>query len=126
MHHRVTYYFPGSLFSEESTRTIDHRDPARAADDAPDGAFCFTLHDVEETPDLGPDFTVIPKPKNKTGRYYIGGEVFTVEQVEALDGDHDILAANMRCNGYEQVVRCRTGNWQPLEADDVVLEIAPR
>lgn len=91
---------------------------------APDSAFCFTIYDLEEAPDLGPDFTVRPKPKNETGRYYIGGDLFDADQIEALDDgqDHRILLANMQTNRWRTVIRCRYGsNWQPFHDGDTLL-----
>lgn len=41
--------------------------------------------------------------------------------------DKRILASNMRCNGWNRVILCGTGNWQPFTAEDQLLtEVAPR
>lgn len=45
-----------------------------------------------------------------------------LDQVRAMG--FDILASNMRANGWPTVIRCRTGNWQPFDDDDRLLEVA--
>lgn len=119
--HKAEYLIPGFLFSEETVRTLPRRSVSEALAVAPEHSFCFSFYDVEETPDLGPDFTVHPKPKNRSGKHYIDGEVFTLEQVQGLGGDHGNLVANMTGNGWARVVRCRTGNWQPFEDNDQIV-----
>lgn len=56
--------------------------------------------------------------RNKSGRFYIDAEKLNVADVEALPGDHTIMLDNMRCNRWPAVLRCRTGNFQPLQAED--------
>lgn len=123
MRHRVEYLIPGSLFPESIVRDIEPRTVEAALAEAPDLAFAFVLFDVEDAPDLGPDFAVTPKRKNVSGRHYIDAEVFTAEQIEALDDGHDygILLSNMRGNEWPALVRCRTGNWQPLDEGDRIV-----
>lgn len=122
MKHCVEYLLPGTLFPECQTLTIKSRSVKEAVRLAPKNAYCFTIYDVEDAPDLGPDFMVTPKAKNRTPRHYLGGKVFTLEEVKALEGD--VLARNMEGNGWPHVIQCRTGNWQPFEDDDVL--VAPR
>lgn len=122
--HHAEYLLPGLLMPESTRRTLTERSVTEALEHAPEAAFCFKLYSTETPPDLGPDFTVTPKRKDESGRYYIAAEVFTAEQIEALPGDYTILLANMRGNRWDRLVRCRTGNWQPLEDGDVVLEAA--
>lgn len=122
--YRVEYLMPGSFMSEPMVKPISAYSVKEAVDAAPDDAFCFTIYEVEETPDLGPDFLVLPKPKNRSVKHYIGGTVLSVDAVEAMEGDYAILVANMRGNGWDFVVRCRTGNFQPYAPGDVM--VAPR
>lgn len=123
MKHMARYYYPGFLFSEESTRVLDLRDPQLAVQMAPESAFCFVLYDIEEAPDLGPDFAVTPKPKNESGRYYIGGRLYTIDEVRAmnLQGDYTILISNMESNHWDYVIQTRSGNWQPFTSDDSIV-----
>lgn len=130
MKHKARYLIPGSLFPEETTKDLARRDPALARREAPEYAFAFTLYDVEEVPDLGPDFRVTAKPKNETGRYYLGGTVYTVAELEdafGSDPDKSILISNIKGNGYKAAIHCSTGNWQPFEDGDTLLdEVASR
>ena len=88
----VAYMHPGTFFSEESIKPVDERNPQQQASDAPDSAFAFFYFDVVTT-------IVI-----------VGGE-----RIETSSGRHNILLSNMRDNGWDPIVRCRTGNFQPFE-----------
>lgn len=121
----VTYYVPGVFVSEESVRPIATRNAQTAARFAPEDAFAFTFHDrVETTVTVGgQDVELTSKGINKSGRYYINAERLTADDVAALPGDHRILLSNMRSNGWETVLRCRAGNFQPLESGDEVITV---
>lgn len=119
--YRADYSLPGSFFNEDASRTLDAYDPDEAVSKAPANAFCFTLCEVPIPPDLGPEFTVIPKPRRRSGRYYIGGTVHTLAEVQAMTAGVGVLADNMRANRWDHAIRCRTGNWQPFEDDDTLL-----
>lgn len=61
----------------------------------------------------------------RPGRYYPSARAYTVAEIEAMPGDHRILAGNVQGNdrtGNPRGVRCRLGNWQMLEPGDVVLD----
>lgn len=118
---KAEFLLPGTLFPESTTITVDDSDPEAIAKLAPNGAFCFTTYEITEAPDLGPEFTVTPRPRNRSGRFYLGGTLHDLDEVRAMG--FDILASNMRSNGWPTVIRCRTGNWQPFTADDQLLEV---
>ena len=119
----VTYLLPGIMITEESVHAVAHRDPRQAAADAPADAFAFTFHDqVTATATVdGQEVPLTSRALNKSKRFYIDAEKLTYADVEALDGDHHILLANMRGNRWETMLRCRTGNYQPLEDGDQVI-----
>jgi hypothetical protein len=122
----VRYLYPGALFPEDSTSAVSGRDPARIAREAPEGVFAFELYDVAAMTVTisGDEVELRSRAIRKTGRYYIDAEKLTAADVEALPGDHKILADNMRCNRWI-MLRCRTGNYQPLQdGDEVVSTIA--
>lgn len=122
MRHVATFLQPGFFMPEESSKEVPTRDPSEVAKLAPAGTYCFTLHDKEDNgPDLGPDYRVVPVAKNKSGRFYIGGTLHSLDEVTALG--HDILASNMRANRWDRVIHCPTGNWQPFTDDDIVIEV---
>lgn len=116
----VEYLYPGSFVSEASSVVCGHNNADQI--ECPDCAFAFRFFDrVTQTATLedGRTHDHVER-ENVGGWYYPGGEVLTVEDVEALDGDHRILLSNMRCNGWDKVVRSRLGNFQPFDAADVV------
>jgi hypothetical protein len=119
----VEYLYPGSFYPEDMREQVTERDPAAIAVAAPSGVFAFRFYDVvSATATLG-DLTVSLRSAavNESGRFYIDAEKLTAADVEALPGDHAILLSNMRGNGWEPVLRCRTGNFQPLEFGDVII-----
>lgn len=78
--YKAEYLMPGSLFPEETAAVLNSYDPEEALGKAPEGAFCFTLYEVTSPPpDLGPEFRVLPVARNRSGRYYIGGDTLLPE-----------------------------------------------
>lgn len=125
--HKAEYTHPGAFVAESTTVVLSARSADEARRVAPASAYCFTLYDVKEAPDLGPDFTVLPKPQNRSGRHYLGGTVHTLAEVERMGDDKRTLAANMRSNGWDRVVHCFVGGWwQPFESGDVLMEAVSR
>jgi len=60
-----------------------------------------------------------------SGRYFLGGKVLTLADVEKQMPKETILISNMRCNGIKKVV-VNDNSWrsiQPLEPKDVVLDV---
>jgi hypothetical protein len=119
----VEYFYPGSFYPETSAVAVTSREPERVAAEAPEAAFAFRFFDrASLTVSVGrKDVQLRSDRLNESGRYYIDAEDLTMADVAALPGDHKILLANMRSNGWEPVVRCRTGNFQPREAGDVLI-----
>jgi len=115
----VTYDLPGLVAPEQYACTVEDRDPYRAADDAPRGAYAFTFHDIVNTEVDGE--TLRSQPRNRSGRYFIGGTIRTVDEVAAMPGDHKILVENMRSNGWDWVIFCPPGNVQPFGEGDAVI-----
>jgi hypothetical protein len=126
MKHMVEFFIPGALFSEGEVHEVPERTVEAAIKLAPRHAFAFRFYDVNEPPaDIDREsFDVAPKALNKSARYYLGGELFTPDEIvagAAGTGDFSILVSNARGNGYDRLIRCRTGNWQPFEADDTLV-----
>lgn len=124
----VTFYSPGTFVHEETTKPIEEWDVAEAQRMAADiverydaRPFCFVFSTMERGPkDLDSHET------KRSGRYYLGGTVETLEQIKARATDDDrILVSNMECNKWDRIVTTDTP-WrvsQPLEANDVVLKV---
>jgi len=119
----VEYELPGAFVAEQERRRVTSRDPRAAAQEAPPQAFAFSFYDVvTATVDVdGEQVTTTSLNRNRSGRYFIDGELFDAAGIEALPGDHHILLANMRGNGWGHVVRCRTGNFQPFNSGDEIV-----
>ena len=119
----VTYLIPGSFFPEESTVTVESRDPVSALSKAPRASFAFYFYEVVHSiVDFGGEaIDTASGRRNVSGRYYINAQLYIKEQVMALDGDHGTLIGDMERNGWDVLVLCRTGNWQPLTDRDQLL-----
>lgn len=131
MEHFIEYYDGRRFFTETYTEQIPERTVAAALAVLPPYAFGFRFFDLvdekPEVPDLGPDIVVEVRRKrlNVSGRYYVGGTVYTLAQIEAKARRNKekwgILASNMRGNGWPRVVVTATGNTQALEEGDCVV-----
>jgi hypothetical protein len=125
--YHVEYFIPGILMPETTTRRLEcfPGDRVRVATkEAPERAFCFVLYELpDDVPPSTDEYRVTPKRRNVTARYYLPPcTVWTAEQLEMRNAEEfGILISNMRGNGWERVVECRTHNWQPLMEGDVVL-----
>jgi hypothetical protein len=124
----VTFYSPGTFVSEEDEHEIDSWDVKEAVKLSKDitqryGAkpygFRFSVRS------RGPN-DLDSKVTKTSGMYYLGGEVFTLEQIKARNNPKDqILIDNMRFNNIKRIVENRnsylfTG---ALDDDDVVLDM---
>lgn len=117
--HYLTYFYPGSFFSEEESKEIPKRNVASAIKGASPGAFAFQFYD--RTKIVVDGETLWGPVKNKSPKHYIGGRVYTLSEVEATFPTEKILISNMRGNGYKRVIKTRRGNFQPLGEHDVLV-----
>jgi len=129
--HFVTFLSPGTFLNEETTLPIDFWDILKASDMAhgiterhgatPFG-FYFTTRSRSAT-DL--DSKVI----KRSGTYFLGGEVKTLSEVEAMnDPKNGILLSNMRCNKWDKVI-FNANSWkivQPFTKKDTLLDWNPK
>jgi hypothetical protein len=92
--HMVKYLMPGSFFSEDTSRELPERNVEKAVALAPKAAFAFTLYDLPAV-DFDYDderFKVVAKATNESAKHYIGGQVYTADELRALaveEGDPD-------------------------------------
>lgn len=108
--HFVTFYSPGTLFSESTTKQIESWDPSLAvklADDVlerydakPYGFRFETRVVVPDVPDgQGGFLKVETRLVNESGTYFLGGKLETLDEVEGRnDPKESILRYNMRCD----------------------------
>jgi hypothetical protein len=129
---KVEYLMPSLMFPEEGYIDVDHRDPQRALGQVPENAYTFRFYALtylSAVSELGEEVELPPTRSEVSGWYYPGGSVYdlaTIQQLDRMhpDGEYRVLASNMQGNGYTEVVRCRTGNWQPFEPADELLPVA--
>jgi hypothetical protein len=125
--HFVTFLSPGTFVSEQTELPIDSWDVAKA---------CEMAHGITERHNATPygfyfstrargDDDLDSKVTKRSGAYFLGGNVETIDQVEQRnDPTERILLSNMKCNGWNQIV-VNTNSWkttQPLRDGDVVLD----
>lgn len=125
--HFVTFLSPGTFVAEDTTKDVDDWDVDKALELAvgiverhgakPYGFYFSTRERGEQ------DFD--SKETKRSGMYYIGGKIRTLQEVEAEnDPENSILISNMKCNHWDKIL-VNTNSWkwtQPLKDGDVVLD----
>lgn len=119
----VTYYYPDAFLDESSSKPVATRDPQAIAAESEPGVFAFTFHDQVTTTVMvdGYEVPTASKALNESGMYYIDAQQMTAADVVALPGDHRILLSNMEANGWDPILRCRTGNFKPMQPGDEII-----
>lgn len=126
--HFVTFYSPGTFVAESTTKPIDAWDTDVAVGMARSiqerhGALPYGF--IFTTRSRGDD-DLDSKVTDTSPTYYLGGKIETLEDIEARnDPNEKILRSNMKMNSYDRVV-VNDNSWrwtQPLQADDVVLDV---
>lgn len=125
--HLVTFYSPGTFFSEETTKEIESWDISLAVEmsknileryDARPFAFRFSTQEMKDG-----EWQVREIKKSVT--YWLGGDVYTLEQLQDRnDPEDEILIRNMINNHWGRVI-INTNSWKHtgiLGDDDVILE----
>lgn len=124
--HFVTFLSPGTLVHETTTKPVDSWDVPTAQEMAASvkerhGATPFAFYFT--TKERGPD-DLDSHESAHSGRYYLGGKVSTLEEIEARNDPADkTLLWNMRTNNYPKVWESTKG-WRsvhPLGDNDTVL-----
>jgi hypothetical protein len=125
--HHVTYLYPGFFFPEDGKRcqigepTVEQVQ-ANSPDDQWFAAEVSTQQYTRWTDGGGGEKWLPTEGSTRSKFRVLVGETLTAEDVAALDGDHSILLSNMRSNRWDRVCRTRRGNFQPVDANDVVIE----
>jgi hypothetical protein len=112
----VTLMSPGSFFSEETVYPVDSWDPEAVRARVKPHHFALRFHTRERGPD-----DLDSRVSARSGVYYVGGEVYTLEEVERQFPECGTLIRNMRNNDWARAVRTRIGNWQPFDDGDTLL-----
>lgn len=116
--HYVTFYSPGTFFTEQSTKPVEEWDTKLAIEiaksvleryNAKPYAFRFkTMLEAEPVPDgEGGMLKVEPKEVEATpGLFFLGGSLFTYDEVVKRDDPKEkILRSNMEGNGMWVIIQ---------------------
>jgi hypothetical protein len=124
--HFVTFYSPGTFFCEQTVKEIDAWDVHKATAMARTiteryGAtpFAFVFSTRERT-----DNNLDSHEIARSGQYYLGGMIETMEDVERRsDPQEHILLNNMKINGWDKII-VNTNSWKvvrPFTKKDILL-----
>lgn len=110
--HYVRFFYPGALFIEYENKEIQGR--SIELNKVPKNVYGYFLYDIIEPKNKK------PYVRKRSPMVYFG-KPYTLEEIENLFPDLNILIHNIKNNGYKGAVKCRTGNWQPLNKGDIVI-----
>lgn len=129
----------GAVLPERHLHTVDGRDPRRDAKAVAGQVFAFRYFEAAAVADRfgvlsecdlcrrwrAGDLSADLEPTNLSGFYYIDADLLSLADVRAMnrDGGYDILISNMQNNGWDSILRCRTGNFRLLRRDDAVIRL---
>ena len=119
--HCVVFQIPGGMIcAEESSREVRLWDVDIVLDlirEGPYNPYSFYFKTLSrEEHDLD------SRETERSGMYYLGGEIRTREYIRNSNDDHSVLLLNMMTNGWEKVIVTSYGNTQPFMFEDTLLE----
>jgi hypothetical protein len=129
----VTFYSPGTLFSESTRVKITARDTiksiakraAKIKERYGATPYAFDIETVSEGSVKvgGKKYRADPKMLARTGMHFLTGKVLTLKDIPDTQ-EFNILRSNMKCNGWKAVVE-NTNSYRatlPFEKEDVVVD----
>jgi hypothetical protein len=134
--HQVTFYSPGTLFPEQSTKDIIKWNPALAVKLGQDVSeryhakpYGFRFHTILVADPLddgeGGKLEVVSKTVKSSGTFFLGGKLETYTEVcERNDPKERILRSNMRGN-EDWIVVVNTNSFKstlPFEVNDFIVD----
>jgi hypothetical protein len=124
--HFVIFFSPGAIVSEKTKKDIDCWDVGKAVQMARSikerhGA---TPYGFQFTTRERMDNELDSKEVDRSGTYFLGGEVLTLEDIKKRNDPKDsILISNMEVNGWDRVIE-NNNSWkitQPMKTIDKVV-----
>lgn len=125
----VIFFSPGTFMAETTEKPIDSWNVTEAVNMArtvkqrygatPYG-FCFTMRERNNN-------ELDSKEIKRSGMYFLGGKVLTVDDLKARNDPKDrILISNMEGNHWDKVIEnCNSWKWtQPLREGDEVIDFS--
>lgn len=124
--HFITFYSPGTLIAEQTTKPIPSWDIEQAI------TLAATITERYGAKPYGFQFSTRSRTESeldssevaRSPMHYMNCHVESLEEIKARQDPNDrILISNMQCNGWNRVVRTKEGwRWtQPLLDKDVVI-----
>ena len=114
-------YMTTDMFSDNIIRKVEAnvRNPQASAMSAPGNAYAFFYFDVITVVTEVRNWRVKAKSKRRHfGKtYYIDAELLSAEQVAVIAGDSGIMLDSQGIKAHDAIVRCRTGNFRPFNAE---------
>jgi hypothetical protein len=110
----VVFYHVGVPFHTTTLEKVKERPSIDKVKMPSPDVFAFSFFDLEKG-----------KRVNESPLYYYGGVVMTRAELKASGLDKvtkDKLLGIMREDKLKRIIRCRTGNFQPLYDNDVLVE----
>ena len=114
--HFVEFYYPGSFFPETSVKEIKNR---KEKIEVPKGCYGYMFFDQEEIVSNGEKLT--GNRKNKSGNTFFGKK-YSIEDLKRDFSENRILISSIENNGYKFAVKTISGNWQPVDKKDKVVD----
>ena len=99
---------------EESVRKVRVRDIMMSV---PDSVYAYYFFEREEV-DTKDGEKLKGEEKNPSGKYYPGGTVYTLEEIEARNNPDDRNLISLMKAEKCKVIQTRLGNWQPFYNED--------
>lgn len=114
----IAHLSAGLIVPDESTTQIEARDPQLHARLASANVFAFFYFDTTHTTANvnGRDVAMTSDRHSISTKYYIDGNVLTIDEVRDMDDSVELLKT-MKSNGFRAVVELRTGRMLPFDPD---------
>jgi hypothetical protein len=120
LRHYAVVYYPGSFFPEEEIVDLESPDGVALTKKLKKAGKAFGFQMYRQTT-AGTGKEMLSGEPKKVGGRVLFGKAYTLKELEAKFPEHTTLISNMKCNKWKSVVKCPTGNWQPVEGDDIVV-----
>ena len=121
MKHYVRFYSPGTFTAEMTVREVDSWNVEEAKRLAKD---IVERHGAKP---YGFKFFTDGKPINinKSCMYYLGGTIYSLEEVKEKFPKEKILISNMEINNWDHVIENKNSYtaWLPFEEGDILLDM---
>lgn len=119
----ANFLFPGSFVPEESLKEVKNRELNELS--IPENCFAVEFFDsvTAEVEIDGEIFETSSRRINQSSKSYINATIMTKDDVADELGNDSTLFRNMEYNDWNEVIKCVTGNFQPFNKGDIVVNV---